>query len=95
MKHIYKTGFALLGLAALSTAALSDAHSKLEKPIKARQAVMQIYSFNLGGIAAMVKGEAEYDAKAAQDFANNLVAAAKMQNGAMWPQGSDSEALPD
>ena len=94
MKRVLTLGLAALGLAAVSTAALSDAHLKLEKPIKARQAVMQLYSFNLGGIAAMVKGEAPYDAKAAQDLANNLVALAKLESGAMWPEGSDAEALP-
>ena len=55
---------------------------------------MQLYSFNLGGLAAMEKGEAPYDAKAAQNLANNLVALAKLESGAMWPQGSDAEALP-
>ncbi|NNE22426.1 MAG: cytochrome c [Rhizobiales bacterium] len=94
MKHIVKIGLAAAGLVALSTAALSDGHSGFEKQIKARQAVMQIYSFNIGSLAAMVKGEAEYDAAKAQGFADNLLAAAKMKNGAMWPQGSDAEALP-
>ena len=94
MKSVFKLGLAALGLVAVSTAAYSDGHSKFEKQIKARNAVMQIYSFNLGSIAAMVKGEAEYDAKAAQEFADNILAAATMKNGAMWPQGSDAESLP-
>jgi cytochrome c556 len=87
MKHIVKIGLAAAGLVALSTAAVSDSHSGFEKQIKARQAVMQIYSFNIGSLAAMVKGEAEYDAGKAQEFADNLLAAAKMKNGAMWPAG--------
>ena len=94
MKTIIKIGLAAAGLVALSTAAVSDSHSGFEKQIKARQSVMQIYSFNIGNLAAMVKGEAEYDAAKAQEFADNLLAAAKMKNGAMWPQGSDVEALP-
>ncbi len=94
MKRIYKAGLVALGLAAVSTAALSDSHVNFEKSIKARQSYMQLNSFYLGGIAGMVKGEAPYDAKAAQDLANNLVALTKMQTGAMWPAGSDSEAMP-
>ncbi len=94
MKRMLTIGLAAAGLLAASTAAFSDAHSKYEKQIKARQAVMQIYSFNIGSLAAMAKGEAEYDAAKAQEFADNLLAAAKMKNGAMWPEGSDAEALP-
>jgi cytochrome c556 len=56
---------------------------------------MQIYSFNLGILGAMAKGEAEYDAKLAGASANNLLAAAQMDNGAMWPQGSGLDAYAD
>ena len=94
MKHFYKIGLVGLGLVALSATAYSDGHSKYEKQIKARNAVMQVYSFNIGSLAAMAKGEVEYDAKAAQEFADNLLATANMKNGAMWPQGSDAESLP-
>jgi len=88
----------LLTLAALvmaisgvsSTASAGD----FDKKIKARQAVMQIYSFNLGILGAMAKGAMPYDAKLASNSANNLLAAASMKNGAMWPQGSDMTANP-
>ncbi len=61
--------------------------------IKARKAVMQIQAFNLGTLGAMVKGQIPYDAKVAQDAADNLNAAVNMKNGAMWPEGSDLGAL--
>jgi cytochrome c556 len=68
---------------------------EFDKPVKARQSLMQIYSFNLGMIGAMVKGEAEYDADMAKNAADNLLAAATMKNGPMWPKGSDAGALGD
>lgn len=69
----------------------ADGHAKeLEAAVKARQAVYQVYAFNLGQLAAMAKGEKEYNAELAQNSADNLFAAVNMQNGAMWPQGSDN-----
>ena len=93
MKRKILFGLAAVGLVALTSSAFSEG-AGFEKQIKARQAVMTIYSFNIGNLAAMVKGEAEYDAAKAQEFADNLLAAAKMKNGAMWPEGSDAESLP-
>lgn len=83
----------LATLAVLATAALpvaAGADEKMEKAVKARQSVYQVYSFNLGQLAAMAKGEAEYDAELAQNSADNLLAAVNMKNGAMWPAGSDN-----
>ena len=75
----------------VSGIALADGH--LDKAIKARKAQMTLYSFNLGVLGAMAKGEAEYNAEAAAGAANNLLAAAKLDGSQMWPQGSDSEAM--
>lgn len=63
------------------------------KEINARKAVMQVQAFNIGILAAMAKGQMPYDAKKAQDAADNLNAAANMKNSAMWPEGSDVGAL--
>jgi len=62
-----------------------------DKAIKARQGLMQVYSFNLGILGAMAKGEMDYDADAASAAAGNLLAAVTMKSGAMWPAGSDGE----
>lgn len=67
------------------------ADGPFEKEIKARKSVMQLYAFNLGLLGDMAKGEREYDATLAAAAANNLNAAAMMDNGAMWPQGSDAD----
>lgn len=65
----------------------------VEKAIKGRQALMQIYAFNLGLVGAMAKGKAQYSSETAQNAADNLLAAATMKNGAMWPKGSDTDNL--
>ena len=62
-----------------------------DKAIKARQAVMQLYSFNLGKLGAMVKGEMEYNADQAKMAADNLVKAASIGQDAMWPEGTAIE----
>lgn len=62
-----------------------------DKAIKARQSLMQLYSFNLGILAGMAKGKIDYDADAATAAADNLLAAVSMNQSAMWPAGSHSE----
>ena len=93
MKSPLKTLACAAILASLAWTAQAD--KATEKVIKARQSFMQVYSFNIGLLGAMAKGEAEYDAKLATAAANNLVAAAQMNNGAMWPQGSGIDAYAD
>ncbi len=83
------TALAAAALVAGSFATVAQA-ADFSKQITARQALMQVYAFNLGQLAAMVKGQAPYDATAASNAAGNLMAAAKMKNGAMWPKGSDA-----
>ncbi len=83
---------AVLGASLVSGVALADGH--LEKAIKARKAQMTLFSFNLGILGAMAKGEAEYNAETAAGAANNLLAAAKLDGSQMWPQGSDNAAMP-
>lgn len=72
--------------------AIADGHG--EKAIKARKAQMQLYSWNLGALGAMAKGNVEYNAEAASKAAANLAALASMDQSTMWPQGTDSTAMP-
>ncbi len=65
----------------------------IEKAIKARQGLMQIYAFNLGILGSMAKGATEYDAVTADTAANNLLTLASMKNGAMWPEGSSNDSI--
>ena len=85
-------GLALsLGITVQSSPAF--AAEPFAKEIKARKAVMQLYSFNLGILGSMAKGKMPYDAKKAQAAADNLNAAANMKSSIMWPKGSDNVAL--
>lgn len=72
----------------LGTGAIAD--EAMEKAVKARKGLFQVYAFNLGQLGAMAKGAVDYDADAAQVAADNLMAAVSIQGGAMWPEGSDN-----
>ena len=72
-------------------AALADGH--IEKAVKARQGLMQVVAFTLGPLGAMAKGEMDYSAEVAATNAKNMEALAKLNAGAMWPEGSDNAAL--
>ncbi len=81
--------FIIVLLASLSMSSISvAADDPIASAIKARIAHMDMYGFNIGIVAAMAKGKTEYDAKAASDAADNLLALANIKGGAMWPQGS-------
>jgi len=67
----------------------SASAGEFDRHIKARQAYMQLYAFNLGILGAIAKGEMDYNADLAKASANNILSIAKMSNGAMWPKGSD------
>ena len=84
----------LLIVAALFTSAssMADEDYAFKKEINGRQAVMQIYSYNLGLLGDMAKGKSAYDDKIASAAANNLLAAVSMDNSTMWPAGSGEDA---
>lgn len=87
MKKLTIITTAIMLIAGLSAVAGAADYSK---QIKARQASMQLYGFNMGQLAAMVKGKVAYDSKAAKGAAGNILAVSKMYGGAMWPKGSDN-----
>jgi cytochrome c556 len=72
-----------------------SANESAEKAVKARQALMQVYAFNIGQLGAMVKGEKEYNADLAKASAENLVKATSMNGMAMWVPGTsiDDEGM--
>lgn len=91
-----KGAFASIGLAlTLTVAAQPGFAGEFDKQLKARQSLMQVYSFNIGILGAMAKGKMPYDADIAQAAANNLHAAVSMKNPTMWPKGSGNDALGD
>lgn len=89
MKRVIVAAMVAAGVMAGAGVAVSGEAE--DKAIKARQAVMQLYSFNLGKLGAMVKGDMEYDAAQAKLAADNLVKAASIGQDAMWPEGTAME----
>lgn len=89
---------ALAGLlsAAVAAPAFSEGHAtpeQLNAAMSARQAQMQLYSFNLGYLGGVAKGEIAYDAEAAQAAANNLAALSTLSQRGYWLPGTDSDSL--
>ncbi|MEM9427476.1 MAG: cytochrome c [Pseudomonadota bacterium] len=81
------------GLAAAGTA-FAGGHNG-NPAVTARNAHMQLYSFNLGTLGAMAKGEIEYDAEAAAAAAGNIAALAALNQRAYWVPGTSSDDLPE
>jgi cytochrome c556 len=96
MNRLLKIAVPVIIMAAAATVAVAGSHGNkaAEKAIKARQAQMQMYVWNLSNLGAMAKGAVDYDAKMAMSYANNLSAMVNHNSSSMWPQGSDSTAMP-
>ncbi|SHG24519.1 c-type cytochrome [Cognatishimia maritima] len=87
------TAALILTLGTGLTFADGHADSAIQAAIKARQGQMNINQLNVGALFGMAKGDIEYNAEAAQAAADNLVAMANLNGGAMWPQGSDASSV--
>lgn len=98
MKPIF-SAVLLIGLG-LTGAAHAQSDEDLMKAVKARQATMQLYAFNLGVLGNMAKGTTDYDADAATAAAGNLVKLSSQNQMAYWAPGTaegeveGSKALP-
>jgi len=77
---------ALCGLSILTSTALLAEDGPHDKPIKARQAMFQLYSYHMGILSGMAKGETEYNADVALEAAQNLAAAANLGQSTFWPE---------
>ncbi len=77
-------------LALLGSAVLAEGPH--DGAIKARQALMGLFAFNIGQLGAMAQGDLPYDAGAANAAAGNLVALSSLNQSALWPEGSDNVA---
>ncbi len=82
-----------LGLSVFAGAAIGASHGapsddQIKSAIKGRQAIMQLYAYNIGTLAAMAKGEREYDAAAAKAAADNLAAVNGLKMDGVWLPGS-------
>lgn len=89
-----KIGLALASafMAVFLTGAPVLADDDAAKAIGARKSQMHLYSWNLGQLGAMAKGEAAYDAATAGAAAVALAGIAGMPLAPLWPKGSDGAA---
>ena len=97
MKIRFTLALGLVLAGALSSTTLADGHENkaAKAAVKARQATMDLYVFNLGILGAMAKGAVDYDADAAKAAAGNLAVLSSMNQMAIWPPGSDTDTLGD
>lgn len=84
---------AAVAAASMSAGSAVYAQDDYSGVLKARQGQFQIMALNLGILGNMARGNAEYDAEAAQAAADTLVAVSQIQQGPMWPEGSDNMAI--
>ena len=93
----YFTTLACSAVCCLAAAGIATsgghASKEIEAAVKARKAQMTLYSFNLGLLGGMAKGEIEYDAAAAKAAAMNIAALTATDQLRMWLPGSDTESF--
>ena len=85
---------AALALAVFTGSSVASAQQDHSGAVKARIAYMQLNGFFMGQLAGIAKGQVPYDAAQATGVAKSLLALSTMDAGAMWPPGSDNQALP-
>lgn len=83
---------AALGL--VPATAFGQSAEDLEDIVEARIGYQHLLGLGMGGISAMAKGEAPYDAALAQAHAANLGLLADMQTGPLLPAGTSKDDLP-
>lgn len=86
---------ALLAAAIATPTVAQDANAAA---LKARQGQMRIIALNLGVLGGMAQGKMEYNAEAAQNAADSLVAVSGIHQATLFPEGSGdvegTKALP-
>ena len=70
-----------------------SADEPFEDEVKARQGYYQMVKFNFSVLGEMVKGNTEYNAETANTAAQNILALSQLNNGALWPKGSDNDSI--
>lgn len=84
MKRLFAS--ALIAAVACGSAATAQDYTG---QIKARQGQFRVLAINLGILGGMAKGEVAYDAAAAQAAADSISAVTMINQGPLWPAGSD------
>ncbi len=58
--------------------------------IAARQGQFKLFAHNFGVMGGMAQGRMDYDAEMAQTAADNLFHLTRVDQGRLWPEGTDS-----
>jgi cytochrome c556 len=87
MRHLLLAAAAMTASLA-GAAALAD---PLDDAIKARRGYFTLLGANVGPLAAMAKGDVEYDASGAETHATNLLALTNYNPTPHFPAGSSNE----
>ncbi len=82
-----------LTLAAATMVAAPAMAQDFSAELKARQGQFRIMALNLGVLGGMAQGKIEYDAEAAQEAADTLVAVSMISQTPHWPEGSDNFSI--
>lgn len=90
-----KIAFLTAGLAVAASTAFGGSHIDpgVALAIKARQGMMQLQQLNAGILFQMAQDKMEYNSETASIAASNLLMLTKVDQSALWPQGSDSDSL--
>ena len=78
--------------AAVALTATAGGHGA-NPAVSARQGQFQLMALNIGVLGQMARGNAEYDADAAQAAADNLLAISQINQMFHWPEGTDNESI--
>lgn len=85
--------FAALALAAAVAFPSLASAQEVDPNVHARQALMDLYAYNLGVLGAMAQARMPYDADAASSAATSLYHLARSGSARMWPEGTDSMSI--
>jgi cytochrome c556 len=83
----------ILAACALSMGLALPATADEDPAIAARQGQFKLYSHNFAVLGGMAQGRMDYDAGAAQLAADNLYHLTRLDQGRLWPEGTDSDAV--
>lgn len=79
--------------AALTLSAAPVLAQDFSAQVKARQGQFRILAINLGILGSIAKGETPYDAATAKAAADSIVAVTMINQGPLWPKGSDNMSI--
>lgn len=92
MKYLAGFTAAVAGIAVAGSVAMAGGHGG--NPVaNARSSTMGLYSYYLGVLGGMARGNTEYDAEVAVTAAKALAGVATADQSLLWIEGTDRESI--